>query len=182
MSKLVRILLIVIGALLILGFIGIRVMKKQTKKHSPSAKVELVKGDLALSVTYCRPYKRGRPIFGVLVPYGEVWRTGANEATTFSTSATIQFGDTPVEPGTYTLWTIPGETEWKVILNSKRYGWGVTWGGEASREAQHDVAQVVVPVEAIERPVEQFTIRLTDAPLAMVLEWDRTRVSVPLSH
>lgn len=182
MSKLVRILLILLGALLILGFIGLRFMKKQTKRHSPMEKVTLVHHDIELEVNYCRPFKKGRPIFGGLVPYDQVWRTGANEATTFGTNADIQFGDTPLKAGTYTLWTIPGPEEWKVILNGKRYAWGVKWGGEASREPEHDVAKVTVPVEAQVPPLEQFTISLQDEPFALVLAWDRTRVTVPLDH
>lgn len=180
--KLPRILLIVLGAILILGFIVTRVLKKQTKRHSPTEIVQVEHEGGAVEVKYCRPYKKGRTIFGGLVPYDQVWRTGANEATTFTTSSEITFGGTRVGEGTYTLWTIPGEQNWKVILNSKRYGWGVTSGGEASREAEHDVAQVTVPAGETDAHVEQFTIRLEEEPFAMVLEWDRTQVTVPLGH
>lgn len=182
MSKALRIFLIILGAVLILGFIGLQVMTKQTKKHSPEDNVTLVQGDLELGVRYCRPFKKGRNIFGGLLPYGEVWRTGANEATTFSTNTEIDFGGTRVKPGTYTLWTIPGPDEWKVILNDKRYGWGVSWGGVASREAEHDIATAVVPVAMPVASIEQFTIRFSEEPLALVLEWDDTMVSVPLGR
>lgn len=182
MSKALRIFLIVLGAVLILGFIGLQVMTKQTKKHSPEDRVSLVQGDLELEVKYSRPYKKGRKIFGGLVPYGEVWRTGANEATSFTTNAAIDFGGTRVKPGTYTLWTIPGPNEWKVILNDKRYGWGVSWGGVASREAGHDVATATVPVSIPVAPVEQFTIRFSEVPMALILEWDDVMVSVPLGR
>jgi len=182
MSKLLRILLIILGALLLIGFIGMRVMKDRTKQHSPEESVTLVAEGIELEVKYCRPYKKGRTIFGGLVPHGEVWRTGANEPTTFRTAQPIEFGGTRVEPGTYTLWTIPGPTEWKVILNSKRYGWGVTWGGVASREAEHDVAVVTVPLQMPFEVIEQFTIRFTESPLGMVLEWDDVMVTVPLGR
>lgn len=182
MSKLLRILLITIGALLILGFIGMRVMMDRTKQHSPEEQVSLTADGLEVQVRYCRPYKKGRQIFGGLVPYDQVWRTGANEATTLRTDHELDFGGTRVPAGTYTLWTIPGPDTWKVILNSKRYGWGVSWGGVASREAEHDVASVSAPVESLDAPVEQFTIRFTDEPQALVLEWDRTSVSVPLAR
>lgn len=182
MSKALRIALIVLGAILILGFIGLRLMTKQTKKHSPEEVVTMVQGDVKMEVKYCRPFKKGRKIFGGLVPYGEVWRTGANEATTFTTNAEMDFGGTRVQPGTYTLWTIPGPDEWKVILNNKRYGWGVSWGGVASREAENDVATALVPVAIPAAPIEQFTIRFTEAPLELVLEWDDAMVSVPLGR
>lgn len=182
MSKALRIFLIVLGAILILGFIGLRVMTKQTKKHSPEEVVTVVQGDLELEVKYCRPFKKGRKIFGDLVPYGEVWRTGANEATTFTTNSEIYFGGTRVKPGTYTMWTIPGPNEWKVILNDKRYGWGVSWGGVASREAEHDVAIATVPTGVMVERVEQFTIHFSETPLELVLTWDDVMVSVPLGR
>ncbi len=182
MSKALRIFLIVVGAILILGFIGMQVMTTQTKKHSPEEVETLVLDDLELEVKYSRPYKKGRKIFGGLVPYGEVWRTGANEATTFTTNAEIDFGGTRVGPGTYTLWTIPGPNEWKVILNDKRYGWGVSWGGLASREAEHDVATAVVPTGVVVENVEQFTIQFSGSPMELVLSWDDVMVSVPLGR
>jgi hypothetical protein len=182
MPRLLRILLFIAGALLILGYIGLRVMKKQTKRHSPADTVTVVQGDLVMSVKYCRPFRKGRNIFGELVPYDQVWRTGANEATTFTTNATISFGGTEVDPGTYTLWSIPTPTEWKVILNEKRYGWGVTWGGEASRQANFDVAKVAVPVQVPGERAEQFTIRFREDPLALVLHWDDVLVEVPITQ
>ena len=182
MPKLLRILLIVLGALLLIGFIGLQVMKDRTKQHSPEETVIMRTDALDLEVKYCRPFKKGRQVFGGLVPYGEVWRTGANEATTFRTGHELDFDGTRVPAGTYTLWTIPGPKEWKVILNSKRYGWGVTWGGVASREAEHDVAVATVPVQVPAAPIEQFTIRFTKAPLGMVLEWDDVMVEVPLAR
>ena len=98
---------IIIGILAITGYFGWQYMKVQTKMASPEDIVDYKQGDKKLSVFYCRPSKKGREIFGELVPYNEVWRTGANEATTFTTNTTIDFGGAVVEPGTYTLWTIP---------------------------------------------------------------------------
>lgn len=182
MPRLVKILLLVIAALLVAGYAAFQYMKVQTKKASPEDTVTLASNGLQLSVSYNRPFKKGRDIFGGLVQHGVVWRTGANEATTFTTNGPIQFGGTRVEPGTYTLWTIPEPDQWKVMLNSKQYGWGVSWGGVASREAAFDVATAVVPVETLDTPIEQFTIRFVDDPLAMVLEWDDVRVTVPITR
>lgn len=180
LNKRPRIFLIVLGALLLFGYIGLRLMTKNTKRHSPEATVRYAEAGLEMQVNYCRPYKKGRQIFGGLVPYDQVWRTGANEATTFSTNKAIRFGGTTIEPGTYTLWTVPGPDQWKVVLNSKRYGWGVTWGGEASRQAEHDAAKVTVPVLVQEPGLEQFTIAFQEAPLALTLAWDQVRVEVPI--
>ena len=77
--------------------------------------------------------KKGREIFGGLVPYNEVWRTGANEATTLTVNKDIKFGDQRLPAGTYSLWTIPQQTQWTVILNSEIPGWGVSWGAKAAR-------------------------------------------------
>jgi hypothetical protein len=82
--------------------------------------------------------------------------------------------------GKYTLWTIPNKEKWTVIFNSKMYGWGVSMGGVASREASADVLQVEVPVETLPTVQEQFLISFDEAVPAMVLAWDMTKVSVPL--
>lgn len=136
-----------------------------------------------MAVFYNRPYKKDRVIFGELVPYGEVWRTGANEATTFTTTKDIQFGGQQLPAGSYTLWTIPGQEEWTVIINSKQYSWGVNFQAQASRDPEADVLQVKVPVQRTETPVEQFTIDFMEEAgnTALVLMWDDTKVSVPLT-
>ncbi len=175
-----RNVLIAIGAVLVLGYIGLQVMQQRTKRHSPEATVRHAAAGLSMEVTYSRPSKKGRTIFGGLVPYDRVWRTGANEATLFTTDRAITFGGVAVAPGTYTLWTIPGRDRWQVVLNGKRYGWGVTWGGEASRQAEHDVAVAAVPVMPQEPALEQFTITFRDDPLALVMAWDQVRVEVPI--
>ncbi|MBX2974364.1 MAG: DUF2911 domain-containing protein, partial [Flavobacteriales bacterium] len=126
--------------------------------------------------------KKGREIFGELVPYGKVWRTGANEATTIEVNKDIRVGGLPLAAGKYTLWTIPQATSWTVILNSKSYSWGVTYGGEAQRDPAADVVNVEVPVQELPDVVEQFTIDVTAEPAALNLTWDRTAVSVPIGH
>ena len=169
---------IVLAALILIGFVGGKILRSQTKKHSPEDTVTFSQGDLELSVFYNRPYKKEREIFGGLVPYGEVWRTGANEATTFTTNQAISVGGSPLPAGKYTLWTIPEENDWMVIFNSELYDWGVSLTAKASREAEHDVLQVKVPVERLAEPIEQFTIAFEEG--AMTLAWDKTKVSVPL--
>lgn len=180
MPRFLKWLLIIIAALVVIALVGFQVMKAQTKKASPEETVSFNAGDVKATVDYSRPFKKGRAIFGGLVPYGKVWRTGANEATTVEFDKPVNFGGTSVPAGKYTLWTIPGETEWSVILNSKMYGWGVNFDTEASREPIADVATAKVVPEALSAPVEQFTITVEGTPAALVLQWDLTKVSVPL--
>lgn len=183
MPKLLKWILLSVAVLAVIAFAGFQYMKAQTKKASPEETVSFFLNDLLVEVTYSRPTKKGRAIFGSLVPYGKVWRTGANEATTFTVNKDIVFGDKPVKAGTYTLWTIPGPEEWTVILNSKMYGWGVNFDGESPRDAMADVARFNAVVERPASPLEQFTISMDqgDAP-RLVLAWDDVQVAVRVAH
>ena len=179
--KFLKWFLIVVVLLGVAGYGGLKYLTSQTKKASPEDIVEYKSEDLTLSIFYCRPYKKNREIFGGLVPYDEVWRTGANEATTFTTNKDITFEGKQVEPGTYTLWTIPQEKEWTIILNNKQYDWGVSWGGVASREPEYDVVKIKVPTQNLEKEVEQFTIAF-EQDVNLTLSWDKTKVSVPIRY
>jgi hypothetical protein len=179
-KKTKRILIILVSIVVVL--VGLfKFMQYNTKKASPESTATYTGNGKNISVFYCRPSKKGREIFGTLVPYDKVWRTGANEATTFTTTTDLKIGEQTLPAGKYTLWTVPGKEEWNVIFNSKQYGWGVSFGGEASREPSSDVLQVNVPVEHPNEPVEQFTISFEGQdPVKMVLVWDQTRVAVPI--
>jgi hypothetical protein len=129
-----------------------------------------------VKVSYGQPSMRGREIFGKLVPYGEVWRTGANEATEITFSKNGSFGGKPVKAGTYTLFTIPGESQWTFILNSSLKQWGAYKYGEIKDK---NVLQVKAKPSTISgEPVEKLTITLPKGKL--VLEWDKTKVEVPV--
>jgi hypothetical protein len=128
-----------------------------------------------VSVTYGRPYKKGREIFGSLVPYDQVWRTGADEATQITFKKDGNFGGKPVKAGTYALFTIPGKTEWTIILNGKLGQWGAF---SYDKVKDQDVLKVTVPVNKTLAPAEQFTIVLPPGKLMMM--WDQTSVSVPV--
>lgn len=128
-----------------------------------------------VSVTYGRPYKKGREIFGGLVPYDQVWRTGADEATQITFKKDANFGGKPIKAGTYTLFTIPGKTEWTVILNSKLGQWGAF---SYDKVKGQDILKVMVPVNHTLAPAEQFTILLPNGKLMML--WDQVSVSVPV--
>jgi hypothetical protein len=137
---------------------------------------ETVKGK-HVSVTYGRPYKKGRVIFGDLIKYGEVWRTGADEATEITFDKDVVFGDRPVKAGTYTLFTIPKPNEWTLILNSQLKQWGAY---DYEKYKNKDVVRLTVPVKPTDSVVEQHTIRFTPDN-KMIIEWDQSRVEVPVT-
>lgn len=129
-----------------------------------------------VSVTYGRPYKKGRDIFGGLEKYGAVWRLGADEATTITFKEDGKFGGKDVKAGTYTLFAIPNEKEWTFILNSQLGQWGAF---SYDKNKDKDVLQVTVPVKNLDEPVEQLTIHFPKST-SMVVEWDKTQVTVPV--
>jgi hypothetical protein len=149
---------------------------------NPKDTVEFKLNDLELEVFYNRPSKRGREIFGGLVAYDKVWRTGANEATTFETNQGLKIGNDSLPAGKYTLWTVPNENSWQVMFNSKQYPWGVNDAMQAMREPEFDVLEIEVPVMEIENIVEQFTIAFDNSTdnLSLTMAWDNVIVVVPL--
>ena len=171
--------IIILSAVFMVGYI---IYKNNTKAYSPEDTVEFTSGDLDLEVFYNRPYKKDRLIFGGLVPYDQVWRTGANEATTFFTSKDILVDGSHLSKGTYTLWTIPMENTWKVIFNSEMYPWGITADGVPSRLPEYDVLVIEVPVRQVTNPVEQFTIFFEEKQgfINLNFVWDQTLVRVPI--
>lgn len=178
--KILKIILITLAVLIGLATAGFQLMKYNTKKASPEKTAIYKNQEITLEVRYCSPAKKGRNIFGELVPFGKVWRTGANEPTTFTTNRPIKFGEAEIDPGTYSLWSIPGEQEWEIILNSKMYDWGMGWDGEVPRQAEFDVANVNVPVIKIEESFENFTIDFK-YHVNLTLAWDQTLVLVPIT-
>lgn len=143
---------------------------------SPRDSVFLTLDTNKIGVNYGRPSIRGRKIMGQLVPWNTVWRTGANQATHFTTSMDIAFGTVPVPRGTYTLWTIPGPDTWKIIVNRQTGQWGT----------QYDPSQDLARFDASPRTslavTDTFTISLTAASRTsgvMTLAWENTVVSIP---
>lgn len=126
-------------------------------------------------VDYGRPYKRGREIFGGLVPYGEVWRTGANQATHLVTSKGLMFGNAMVPAGTYTIYTIPAKDGWKLIINKQTGQWGTSY------DQGQDLGRFDMTVSALPETVEQFTIKIQPRRGGGVIrmEWDRTAAEIP---
>jgi hypothetical protein len=130
-----------------------------------------------LTVTYGRPYKKDRVVFGSLEKYGKVWRVGADEATTVTFETDVKFAGQSVKAGSYTLFAIPNETEWTIILNSVLGQWGA-YSYEKNKAS--DVAKFNVPVKKLDNVVEQLTIRFATGQ--MIIEWDQTQVAVPISY
>ena len=129
-----------------------------------------------VKVIYGRPQKNGQEIFGNKVEYGKVWRTGANEATEVKFYQDILFGDVKVPAGTYVLLTIPGETEWEVILSSNVDVWGAF-----QYNPLFNVANIIVPTSKAES-LEIFSIAFKQKKdkVQMVLAWDSTRIKIPI--
>ncbi len=174
--------------------------RTEPPRLSPLDSVSAVLGQARIEVRYGRPSMRGRRIFGRLVPWGEIWRTGANEATHLRTTADLRLGETRLPAGHYTLWTVPTRDGWTLIVNEQTGQWGTQY------DPQRDVARLSMRTERLRRPVETFTIgvegtegaeetdegpaeateeRTDEAERAapsrgrLWMEWERYRASVP---
>jgi hypothetical protein len=130
-------------------------------------------------VIYSRPQKRDREIFGKLVPYGQVWRTGANEATELTLYKDMTVADAKVNAGTYTVYTIPDEKEWTVILNKRIH----TWGAYEYTDKE-DVVRIKVPVRQSPTSIEAFSMAFApnDNGADLLMGWDDKYVQVPFKE
>lgn len=144
--------------------------QEQKKLLSPKASTE----NKDIKITYGQPSKRGRVIFGGLVPYDSVWRTGANEATEITFKRDGSFGGKKIKAGTYTLFTIPSGKEWEVILNKQLGQWGAY---EYEKYRRKNVLRTTVPVYELPDELEKFTITVKKD--TVTFEWDRTGIAVP---
>jgi len=141
----------------------------KNKVASPPAKAEGKSGAANITVEYSQPSAKGRKIMGGLVPFGEVWRTGANKSTTFTVSAPVKIEGQDLAAGTYALFTIPGETEWTVIINKS-----IAWGHYSYSQAD-DVLRVKVKPTKTDSFVETFVISVGSDQV--VLKWENTQVA-----
>ena len=131
-------------------------------------------GGASLMIDYGRPAKRGRVVYGGIVPYGEVWRTGANAATQFKTDKPLDFGGTVVPAGFYTLWTVPTANGWKLVVNGETGQWGT------AHKPEKDLYTLDMKVSTLPQVVERFTISVVPSATGGVLnlDWDTTRSSI----
>jgi Protein of unknown function (DUF2911) len=147
---------------------------------SPSATITQAVGLTKITVNYSRPSVKGRSIFGDLVPFGKVWRTGANKIPDITFDNAVMIGSQKVEAGKYGLATIPGEKEWVIILNKDHEQWG-TYGYDATK----DVLRVTVPAEKLGATQELFTIdfqNYTKTSVEVVIAWERSAARFKVSH
>ena len=151
----------------------------KSKRPSPPAKATCdLGGGKTITVDYSSPRAKGRKVFGGLVPFGEVWRAGANEATTFVTTGDVMVGGTHVPAGSYTLFTIPDKDKWTLIVSKKTGEWGIPYPG-----AGDDFARVDMKASSTPAPVENFTIAFDKAASGCTLrmEWETTKATVDIS-
>jgi hypothetical protein len=169
--------LAVIAGLAGLAYVALTAFRMNTKKYSPEAVASLSLEGWNLEVAYCQPSKKNREIFGKLVPYGVVWRTGANEATQFTSSLPLQFPEGTLPAGTYSLFSIPDEGGWTIIFNKATGKWGTQY------DERDDALRVQASVSALPNPEEIFQIALeadSSGGAFLQLAWDRTAVILPL--
>lgn len=146
---------------------------------SPNATVTQRVGLTDIQVTYARPGAKGRKVFGGLVPYDHVWRTGANTATKISFSTPVKLNGTEIPAGTYELFTIPGTEEWTIIIHKNMSQWGAY-----SYDQKNDVARIKAKPQALSSPLETLAIGfndLRDESATMAIAWEKVRVPVAVT-
>ncbi len=156
---------------LLLATAAAAVAQEAKKPLSPPAKAEATIDGKNITINYSAPSKRDRAIMGALVPYGKVWRTGANAATTLTTTTNVMIGNLNVPAGSYTLFTIPDEKEWTLIVNKQTGQWGTNY------DEKQDLGRVKMKVTRLDKPVEQFAIAVDKN---VTMSWENTQASVPV--
>jgi len=153
----------------------------ESKRPSPAAQAQCkFSGGKTITVDYSSPRMRGRKVFGELVPYGKVWRTGANEATTFVTDESlITVKGTDIPAGRYTIFTVPNPDKWTVIVNKHTNEWGIPYEYESE-----ELARVPMSVTKLSSPVENFTISFdhTGGSCTMRMSWENTQASIEFTE
>jgi hypothetical protein len=150
----------------------------KSKRPSPPASASCdLGGGKTVKTDYSSPRMKGRKIYGSLVPYGEVWRTGANESTTFVTSSDVTVGGTNVPAGSYTIFTVPNADKWSLVISKKTGEWGTEYPGQGN-----DLARIDMKVSKVSSPVENFKISYDKSGngCTMNIDWENTRASVDI--
>ena len=154
---------------------------RSVTRTSPHDSTTLVVGSDTITVCYARVAKRGRLVMGGLVPYGEPWRLGANEATAIYVPFRAAIAGVAVEPGWYSLYAVPGEREWRIVVNAETQRWGIPL--DAAVRAR-DVGSGTAPVERVDQTVEDLTLTLRgegESRAVLEITWENTRVRVPIA-
>lgn len=169
---------ILLSALLIAGMSNVWAQDLKLPALSPTAKISQEFSTSSIDISYSRPSMRGRKIFGDLVRYGDVWRTGANAATKIKIGEDLEIGGQTVKAGEYALYTIPGKEQWEIILNKGIGNWG-----NAGYNTADDVARFKVPAYNMDRLVHTFTIEIANITYnscKLELMWERTKIVIPV--
>ena len=166
-----------VSLVMLIAVIGMAQQPPQdkSKRPSPPATAEVTLKNKKITIDYSRPSLKGRKVGQELAPYGQVWRTGANEATALNTEIDLNIGGVKVPAGKYTLYTLPSEGTWKLIINKQTGQWGTKY------DESQDLARVDMKKSALSQPVEQFTIsfdKKNENTANLNLDWENTRVSV----
>ena len=163
-------------SLILVSALVVAAQQDKTKRPSPPAQATWdLGGGKSVTIDYGSPRVKGRKIYGELVPFGQVWRTGANEATTLVTPVDLTIGGSAVPAGSYTIFTVPNKDKWALVISKKTGEWGTDYPGQAN-----DLARVDMKVSALPSPVENFTISFEKAGSGATLniDWETTRASV----
>ncbi|MBL3656179.1 DUF2911 domain-containing protein [Fulvivirga sediminis] len=164
----------VVTVFIIMMLFSASALMAQKKMKSPAATAKGQVDGVNIEVKYHQPSAKGRKVMGGLVPYGEIWRTGANNATTISFDQDVKVEGKSLSKGTYSLFTIPGESEWTVIFNGNANQWGAY-----NYDKSQDVLRITVKPVAISSNVEAFTIEVEPSDVA--LSWENTKVKFKVS-
>jgi hypothetical protein len=174
------VILVALGAVILGAIIGVRAAQEKRPRPSPAATATCdLGGGKTLTVNYSSPRMNGRKIYGGLVAYGEVWRAGANEATTFVSNADLNVGGKTIPAGNYTLFAIPDKDKWTLIVSKKTGEWGTPYPG-----AESDFARIDMTASTLPSTVENFTIAFDKNPdgCIMRLDWETTRASISVKQ
>jgi len=163
---------------LAISVFGLRAQQDKASRPSPPATADCtLAGGQKITIDYSSPRMKGRKIFGELVPYGKVWRAGANEATTMTVGADVTIGGKAVPAGKYTIFTIPEQNKWTLVISKKTGEWGTAYPGP-----ENDLARVDMKAEKMPAQMENFTISFNQTPSGCTLkmQWENTQASVDI--
>jgi len=161
-------------AVLFLLVASLALAQDKTRPSPPASATCKFSDGKNITVNYSSPRAKGRKIYGGLVPYGEVWRTGANEATSFVTTANLTIDGKDIPAGNYTIFTVPNPDKWTLIINKKTGEWGIPYKYESD-----ELARVDMTASKTSAPVENFTISFHEmgSGCHMYLDWENTRAT-----
>ena len=163
---------LLLSMLLLTGaFTTLHAQDDKSKRPSPLLEAKATVGDLHIDIDYGSPAVKGRKVWGGLVPYGEVWRTGANEATTFEVNKDVEIEGQKLSAGKYSLFTIPGEKEWTLIFNKEASQWGAY-----NYKVEEDALRVTLKPEKVKEMSERLTFKINEKTGKVTLYWENIAV------